>query len=65
MLLSYTIENRYKVGVKLLLEKGTELEAKTSTGQTLLSYTAENRHEVVVKLLLEKGTKLETKTFNS
>jgi ankyrin repeat protein len=51
--------------VKLLLEKGTELETKSNNSQTPLSWAAKNGHEVVVKLLLEKGTKLETKSNNS
>ena len=42
--------------MKLLLEKGAELETKsTSSGQTPLSWAAEKGHEAVVKLLLEKG----------
>jgi ankyrin repeat protein len=47
--------------VKLLLEKGAELETKDSSKRTPLSYATENRHEAVVKLLLEKGAELETK----
>jgi ankyrin repeat protein len=50
--------------VKLLLEKGAELEAKTTYGQTPLSRAAGNGHEAVVKLLLEKGAELETKDKN-
>jgi len=42
--------------VKLLLEKGAELETKDEYyGRTPLSWAAENGHEAVVKLLLEKG----------
>ena len=48
--------------MKLLLEKGAELETKdTRFGQTPLSYAAQKGHEAVVKLLLEKGAELETK----
>jgi ankyrin repeat protein len=48
--------------VKLLLEKGAELESKDTTyGRTPLSWAAENGHEAVVKLLLEKGAELESK----
>jgi ankyrin repeat protein len=39
--------------VKLLLEKGAELESKDKYGQTPLSWAAERGHEAVVKLLLE------------
>jgi ankyrin repeat protein len=41
--------------VKLLLEKGAELETEDRHGWTPLSYAARNGHEAVVKLLLEKG----------
>jgi len=44
--------------VKLLLEKGAELESKDKYGRTPLSYAAWNGHEAVVKLLLEKGAEL-------
>jgi ankyrin repeat protein len=37
--------------VKLLLEKGAELEAKDNRGQTPLWWAAANGHEAVVKLL--------------
>jgi ankyrin repeat protein len=41
--------------VKLLLEKGAELEAKDQYGRTPLLWAADKGHETVVKLLLEKG----------
>jgi ankyrin repeat protein len=48
--------------VKLLLEKGAELESKDNYyGQTPLSWATGSGHEAVVKLLLEKGAKLESK----
>jgi ankyrin repeat protein len=51
--------------VKLLLEKGAELESKDKDfGQTPLSWAAECGHEAVVKLLLEKGAELESKDNN-
>ena len=44
--------------VKLLLEKGAELETKDDdNGWMPLSGAAGNGHEAVVKLLLEKGAK--------
>jgi ankyrin repeat protein len=47
--------------VKLLLEKGAELETKDKdNGRTPLSWAAASGHEAVVKLLLEKGAELET-----
>jgi ankyrin repeat protein len=41
--------------VKLLLEKGAELEFKDNDGRTPLSLAAGYRHEAVVKLLLMKA----------
>ena len=65
-LLSRAAENGYEAMVKLLLEKGAELETKDKNyGQTPLSWAASNGHEVVVKLLLEEGAKLETKDNNN
>ena len=52
--------------VKLLLEKGAELETKDNYSRTPLLYATRYRYEAVVKLLLEKGAKLETKDkYNS
>jgi ankyrin repeat protein len=46
--------------VKLLVEKGAELESRDSDGsQTPLSWAAGKSHEAVVKLLLEKGGRAE------
>jgi len=45
--------------VKLLLEKGADVESKDWYGWTPLWQAAENGHEAVVKLLLEKGTNVE------
>ena len=50
--------------VKLLLEKGTDLESKDRNGRTPLSQAAWGGHEAVVKLLLEKGANLESKDQN-
>ena len=40
--------------VKLLVEKGAEIESKDSYGRTPLWWAAEKGHKVVVKLLVEK-----------
>jgi ankyrin repeat protein len=47
--------------VKLLLQKGAEVESKNENGRTPLSLAAFGWREMVVKLLLEKGTELESK----
>ena len=55
-------EEGHEAVVKLLLEKGAELETKDKNyGQTPLLLAAEKGHEAVVKLLLEKGAEIETK----
>ncbi|KAI9889411.1 MAG: hypothetical protein M1814_005347 [Vezdaea aestivalis] len=47
--------------VRLLSEKGADVEAKTNDGSTALYWAARNGHETVVKLLLEKGADVEAK----
>ena len=47
--------------MKLLLEKGADVESKSRDGRTPLSWAAESGHEAAVKLLLEKGADVESK----
>jgi ankyrin repeat protein len=50
--LSWTAERGHEAVVKLLLEKGAELESKSSIfDRTPLSWAAERGHEAVVRLL--------------
>ena len=51
------------MAMKLLLEKGADVESKDDDGQTPLSRAAMYGHsyEAVVKLLLEKGADVESK----
>ncbi|CZR63705.1 uncharacterized protein PAC_13602 [Phialocephala subalpina] len=64
--LSWAAENGREAVVKLLLDKGAELETKSSPWrQTPLSLAAQNGHEAIVQLLLDKGAELQTKSFNS
>jgi hypothetical protein len=62
--LPWAAENGHEAVVKLLLEKGAELETKDMHGWTPLSQATRNGHEAVVKLLLEKGAELETKDMH-
>jgi ankyrin repeat protein len=49
--------------VKLLLEKGADMESQdTENSQTPLWWAAANGYEAVVKLLLEKGADVESKS---
>jgi ankyrin repeat protein len=60
--LLWAAANGHEAVVKLLVEKGAELECKDKNyGQTPLSWAAANGHEAVVKLLVEKGAELECK----
>ena len=45
--------------MKLLIEKGAELDSKDNDGRTPLSHAVSRGHEAVVKLLIEKGAKQE------
>ncbi|KAJ5765777.1 hypothetical protein N7520_005336 [Penicillium odoratum] len=60
--LSWAARNGHEPVVKLLLDRGADLEAKNHPfGQTPLSWAAKNGHEPVVKLLLDRGADLEAK----
>ena len=58
--LSWAAANGHEAVVKLLIAKGSNLEAGDVHGQTPLLYAAANGHEAVVKLLLVKGSNLES-----
>ena len=47
--------------VKLLLEKGADLDSKDNNGRTPLSWAARNGHDALVKLLFEEGADLDPK----
>ncbi|KAL1909321.1 hypothetical protein Sste5344_004950 [Sporothrix stenoceras] len=51
--------------VKLLLEKGADVEAKAEDGRTPLSYAAAEEHEAVARLLFEKGADIEAKAYHN
>lgn len=53
--LLWAAERGCDVVVKLLLEKGSDIEAKDKHHRTPLSYAVENGHETTVRLLLEHG----------
>jgi ankyrin repeat protein len=50
--------------VKLLLEKGADVECKSDNGRTPPCWAAWNGRGAVVKLLLEKGADVECKSDN-
>jgi ankyrin repeat protein len=55
MPLSWTAENGHEAVVKLLLEKGVDVECKSDNSRMPLCWATWNGHEAVVKLLLEKA----------
>ena len=60
--LSWAAMNGHQTVMRLLLDKGAELESKDKAdGRTPLSWAAESGHKAAVKLLLEKGAELESK----
>ncbi|KAJ4387255.1 hypothetical protein N0V93_007844 [Gnomoniopsis smithogilvyi] len=59
--LSWAARNGHEAAVKLLFEKGAEIEAKDTSSRTALSWAAGDGHEAIVKLLLKKGADLEAK----
>jgi uncharacterized protein (DUF1778 family) len=61
LLLQRAVWNGHEAIVRLLLEKGADVEAKDEHGQTLLSWATSNNHNATILLLLEKGVNVEAK----
>ena len=58
--LSYAAEHGHEAVVRLLLDKGADIEAVDREGRmTALLYTTKHGHEVVARLLLDKGANIE------
>ncbi|KAK4043934.1 ankyrin repeat-containing domain protein [Parachaetomium inaequale] len=53
-------EQANKTVIKLLLERGVDLEDKDQSGRTALSRAAEQGHKKIVKLLLQGGANVES-----
>ncbi|MCJ1348924.1 hypothetical protein MMC31_007157 [Peltigera leucophlebia] len=65
MPLSVITGDGHETGVKLLLEKGADIDSKDSYGQTPLLWAAKNGHATVVMLLLEKGANVKSGDFHN
>jgi ankyrin repeat protein len=59
--LSWATGNRCEAVVKLLLEKGADIESEDNCGRTPLWWAIWNRNKAIVKLLLEKGANSESR----
>lgn len=60
--LSYAAENGHETLVRILCEKGVEMDSQdTRCGRSALSWAAVHGHEEVVKILLESGVNVECK----
>ncbi|KAH0544335.1 hypothetical protein FGG08_001476 [Glutinoglossum americanum] len=60
-LLPWAASKGHEAVVRLLIEKGAELDLKDEVGWAPLSWAAEKGHEATVKLLIEKGAKFDSK----
>ncbi len=63
-ILHHAISHGHHEIVKILLEKGADIEAKTKDGLTPLMFASRNGHHEIVKTLLEKGADIEAKTID-
>jgi len=59
--LTWAAEGGHEAVVRLLLEKGADIEAKDEFEETALIKAAEYGYEAIVRLLLEKGADIEAK----
>jgi ankyrin repeat protein len=59
--LSWAAGGGHEVVVRMLLDKGADVEAKDEDGRTPLLCAAERGHEAVVRMLLDKGADIEAK----
>ena len=57
----WAVANGHEAVVRLLFEKGFDVESKSKRGQTPLIWAAAKGHEAAVKLLLDKGADVESK----
>src|SRR5271156_612467 len=63
--LAWAAWNGHEGVVKLLLDRGADIEWKDQSGQTKLVYAIVNGHVAIVKLLLNRGANIESKDYDS
>ncbi len=49
----------HDITVKLLLDRGAQIEASNKDGLTALHWASSNGHDATVKLLLDRGAQIE------
>jgi ankyrin repeat protein len=54
MPLLWAAANAHETVMKLLFDKGADLNSKNNDGRTLLLWTAENGHEAVIRFLMKR-----------
>ena len=59
--LIWAARNGHEAVVKLLLEKGAQMDSKDKYNQTALLLAVQNGHEAMVKMLLKEGADLDSK----
>ena len=62
-LLSWAAENDHQALVRMLIDKGTNIDAKDYYGRTPLSCAAKSGYEETVRLLIDNGANIEAKDF--
>jgi ankyrin repeat protein len=59
--LSWAAQNGHKAMMRLLIDKGANIEAKDEDGRTPLWWAARKGHEAMVRLLIDKGANIQGK----
>jgi ankyrin repeat protein len=62
--LSWAAKRGHEAVVRLLVKKGTDIDAKDNEGQTALLWAAKRGYEGIVKFLIENGADATAKSTN-
>ena len=64
MALYWVIKNNCEVIIRLLLDKGLEVDIQDKNGKTMLYWAAKNGHEATVKLWFDKEVEADIQNSN-